>query len=104
MSTVQRQAAPSERARPPAERGRGGPIDRLARRIVLRLLARTHGGELLLVEDSTVLSFGQRVPERPLTAVLHVRSPASTVSCCGAAWVSARPMSTGCGTARTSWR
>jgi cyclopropane-fatty-acyl-phospholipid synthase len=53
--------------------------DRLARRIVLRLLARTRGGELVLVEDSsgpqeTRLRFGEIVAARPLQAVLQVRS------------------------------
>lgn len=65
----------SERAQPRATISGGGPIDRLARRMVLRLLSRVRGGELVLVEGSTVLSFGERVPERPLRAVLRVRSP-----------------------------
>jgi cyclopropane-fatty-acyl-phospholipid synthase len=51
------------------------PGDRLARLIVLRLLRRTRGGELEIVEGATRLSFGGCVPERPLRAVLHVRSP-----------------------------
>ncbi len=50
------------------------PLDRLARRVVLRLLSRTRGGELIVVEGSTSVGFGERVPERPLRAVLHVRS------------------------------
>jgi cyclopropane-fatty-acyl-phospholipid synthase len=58
-----------------APSGGGRPLDRVARRVVLRLLERTRGGELLLVEDSRVMSFGERLPERPLSAVLHVRSP-----------------------------
>jgi cyclopropane-fatty-acyl-phospholipid synthase len=58
-----------------AERWRTTPLDRLARRVVLRLLSRTRGGELVVVEDSSSLRFGERLPERPLAAVLHVRSP-----------------------------
>jgi cyclopropane-fatty-acyl-phospholipid synthase len=49
-------------------------IDRLARMLVLRLLSSIRGGELVIVEDSARLSFGERAPERPLSAVLHVRS------------------------------
>jgi cyclopropane-fatty-acyl-phospholipid synthase len=50
--------------------------DRLARRIVLRLLRGTHGGVLEIVEDdSTRLKFGELVPERPVRAVLRVHSP-----------------------------
>jgi len=50
--------------------------DRLARRIVLGLLRRTHGGALEIVEDGgTRLKFGELVPERPVRAVLHVHSP-----------------------------
>ncbi|MHB8243350.1 MAG: class I SAM-dependent methyltransferase [Solirubrobacteraceae bacterium] len=52
------------------------PIDRLARWIVLRLLASTSGGELELVEpDGTRLRFGEIVSRRPLRALLRVRSP-----------------------------
>jgi cyclopropane-fatty-acyl-phospholipid synthase len=81
MSTLQpARTAPerpecSERSAGRATSGGGRPLDRLARRVVLRLLARTRGGELLLVEDSRVMSFGERLPERPLSAVLSVRSP-----------------------------
>jgi cyclopropane-fatty-acyl-phospholipid synthase len=49
--------------------------DRLARRLVLRLLARIGGGELELVEDGVSLRFGEIVPERPLRVVVQVRSP-----------------------------
>jgi cyclopropane-fatty-acyl-phospholipid synthase len=58
-----------------AERRSRSIKDRLARRIVLRLLSRMHGGELTLLEDSASFSFGERHPERPLRATLHVRSP-----------------------------
>ena len=51
-----------------------GRCDRAARWLVLRLLARTHGGELQLVEQDTRMRFGAIVPERPLRAVVHVRS------------------------------
>jgi cyclopropane-fatty-acyl-phospholipid synthase len=49
-------------------------IDRLARALVLRLLARIGGGELVLVEQQTHMSFGALDAERPLRAELHVRS------------------------------
>ena len=49
--------------------------DLLARRIVLGLLARTRGGELEIVEGGERLSFGERVPGRPLRATVEVRSP-----------------------------
>jgi cyclopropane-fatty-acyl-phospholipid synthase len=48
--------------------------DRLARRLVLRLLRRTRGGQLELIEQDAILSFGENVPERPLRAVVQVRS------------------------------
>jgi cyclopropane-fatty-acyl-phospholipid synthase len=48
--------------------------DSTARWLVLRLLTRLHGGELELVEDGMRLHFGALTPERPLHAVVHVRS------------------------------
>jgi cyclopropane-fatty-acyl-phospholipid synthase len=52
------------------------PLDRLARFIVLRVLAHLHSGELRLTEaDGSVLRFGAIVEERPLQASLRVRSP-----------------------------
>jgi cyclopropane-fatty-acyl-phospholipid synthase len=48
--------------------------DRLARRIVLALLVRTRGGEIELVEGHRSHRFGEQVPERPLHAVVEVRS------------------------------
>ena len=51
------------------------PTDRLARRLVLRLLARTRGGELQLVEPDARMSFGAAIPGRELRAVVHVHSP-----------------------------
>jgi cyclopropane-fatty-acyl-phospholipid synthase len=63
-------------ARPRRHRGaRARPLDRLARRLVLALLARTRGGELQLIEPDTRMCFGAVVPARPLRAVIHVRSP-----------------------------
>ncbi len=51
------------------------PVDRLTRSVVLRVLARMHGGELVLIEpDGRVLRFGEIVDERPLRAVLRVHS------------------------------
>jgi cyclopropane-fatty-acyl-phospholipid synthase len=52
--------------------------DRLARRIVLRLLRRIHDGELEIVEgenDAPRLTFGEPGPGRSLRAVVRVRSP-----------------------------
>jgi len=52
------------------------PVDRLARWIVLRLLARISGGQLDLLEsDGTLLRFGEILDGRPLRALLRVRSP-----------------------------
>src|SRR5580704_9720519 len=50
-------------------------IDRAARSLVVKLLGHIRGGELELVEDDESLRFGELVPERPLRAVVHVRSP-----------------------------
>jgi cyclopropane-fatty-acyl-phospholipid synthase len=51
------------------------PVDRMARWVVLRVLARMHGGELVMIEpDGRVLRFGEIVEERPLRAVLRVHS------------------------------
>ena len=64
-------------ARPRRAPGRSGsPAERLARWIVLRLLARIRGGELVIVEEGDgCRRFGEAAPERPLRAVVHVRSP-----------------------------
>jgi cyclopropane-fatty-acyl-phospholipid synthase len=48
--------------------------DRLARWLALRLLSRARGGELVVMEGSRRLVFGQRLPRSPLSAVLRVRS------------------------------
>jgi cyclopropane-fatty-acyl-phospholipid synthase len=48
--------------------------DRLARWLALRLLSRAHGGELVVLEGSRRLVFGQRLARSPLSAVLRVRS------------------------------
>ncbi len=48
--------------------------DSAARSLVLRLLTRIRGGELELIEDGARLRFGGVVAERPLRAVVHVRS------------------------------
>ena len=49
---------------------------RLARRLVVRLLSRIHGGQLELLEhDGRVLVFGEIDPDRPLQAQIEVRSP-----------------------------
>jgi cyclopropane-fatty-acyl-phospholipid synthase len=65
--------ARADRGRP---QGSGySPIDRVARWLALRLLSRARGGEVVVVEGSRRLVFGQRSARSPLTAVLRVRSP-----------------------------
>jgi cyclopropane-fatty-acyl-phospholipid synthase len=54
--------------------GARSPIDRVARWLALRLLSRARGGELVLVEGSRRLVFGQRLARSPLSVVLRVRS------------------------------
>ena len=54
--------------------GRRSLTDRLARRLALRLLSRARGGELVVVEGSRHLVFGERLARSPLSAVLRVRS------------------------------
>jgi cyclopropane-fatty-acyl-phospholipid synthase len=49
--------------------------DRLARRLVLRLLRNIHGGELTIVEGSERLTFGDTPSLRPLRVTVQVRSP-----------------------------
>jgi len=49
--------------------------DRLARRLVLRLLGRIHDGELTILEGFERLTFGDTSPRRPLRATVEVRSP-----------------------------
>jgi cyclopropane-fatty-acyl-phospholipid synthase len=51
------------------------PLDRLARRLVLRLLRGLRGGQLVLVEGDTRIEFGEQLAEHSLHAVLEVRSP-----------------------------
>jgi cyclopropane-fatty-acyl-phospholipid synthase len=65
----------------PARAGDGRPFDRdgsladrLARRLALRLLSRARGGELVVVEGSRRMVFGQRLARSPLSVVLRVRS------------------------------
>jgi cyclopropane-fatty-acyl-phospholipid synthase len=53
---------------------RFSPTDRLARWLALRLLSRASGGELVVVEGSRRMVFGQRLARSPLSAVLRVRS------------------------------
>jgi cyclopropane-fatty-acyl-phospholipid synthase len=50
-------------------------VDRLARWIALRLLARTRHAELTIVEGGERQRFGELEPGRPLRAVVHVHSP-----------------------------
>jgi cyclopropane-fatty-acyl-phospholipid synthase len=82
MSTIDRTRSVSPRKRSmaqspplPAARRGGSVLDRLARRLVLALFSRLHGGELTIVEGSQRLVFGELVPERPLSMELTVRSP-----------------------------
>ena len=49
-------------------------VDRLARRVVLRMLRNIHGGQLEIVEGRESLRFGELTGERPLRAVVRVRS------------------------------
>ncbi len=59
----------------PAASGPLGAIsNRVARRAVLRLFRRLHGGQLEILEGERSLLFGELVGERPLRAVVHVRS------------------------------
>jgi cyclopropane-fatty-acyl-phospholipid synthase len=51
----------------------GACVDRVARRLVLRLLRRIHGGQLQIVESDRSVTFGELVGENPLRAVLRVR-------------------------------
>lgn len=50
-------------------------LDRLARLLVLRLLAHVRAGELTIVEGEQRLSFGEYLPERPVRATIEVHSP-----------------------------
>jgi cyclopropane-fatty-acyl-phospholipid synthase len=50
--------------------------ERATRAIVIRMLRRLRGGELLLVEGSSTSRFGEPGGERPLRTVLRVRSQA----------------------------
>jgi cyclopropane-fatty-acyl-phospholipid synthase len=59
----------------PAAGWPGRRRDRLARRIVLRLLAGLRGGELELVEQDRRIRLGELVEGRELRAVVQVRSP-----------------------------
>ncbi len=82
-----------------------GLLDKGARWLVLQLLARMRGGELVLVEGRRSLRFGEQGREPralgraagPLAALLPRR-------CCGAASGSASPTRAACGTATTSSR
>jgi cyclopropane-fatty-acyl-phospholipid synthase len=58
----------------PARRRLGRRIDRVARWLVLRVLARIGGGELVIVEGQTRLTLGAAGAEHALRAVLDVRS------------------------------
>jgi cyclopropane-fatty-acyl-phospholipid synthase len=66
--------SPTLSSSPHAKSRPGSPLDRLARRLVLRLLARLHGAELVLIEGTARMHFGEQEPERPLAAVVHVHS------------------------------
>jgi cyclopropane-fatty-acyl-phospholipid synthase len=63
-----------ERTRPPVWRS-PRTTDRLARWVVVRVLRRIGGGELRVREGERVLSFGEVLPERPVRALIEVRSP-----------------------------
>ncbi len=50
-------------------------LDRIARWLVLRLLAHTRGGELTILEGTKRLSFGELDRKHPVRAVIEVHSP-----------------------------
>jgi cyclopropane-fatty-acyl-phospholipid synthase len=50
-------------------------MNRVARRLVLRLLDRIHDGELTIVENGERFTFGETPALRPLRVTLEVRSP-----------------------------
>ncbi len=50
-------------------------LDRLARRAVIARLSQIRRGELTLVEDGRVESFGEVTEEFPMRATIHVQSP-----------------------------
>ena len=70
-------AAPAAPAAPAAAAARwpGGVLDRLARRVVQRMLRGIEGGRLEIVEGATVTVFGELDPGRPLQALVRVSSP-----------------------------
>jgi cyclopropane-fatty-acyl-phospholipid synthase len=68
------QAPRTARTRPTAPAPRPAPLDRIARRLVLRLLSRMRRGELVLVEGSRRLRFGGPRQERSPSAELRVHS------------------------------
>jgi cyclopropane-fatty-acyl-phospholipid synthase len=80
MNTLERIVTPSSSGsarRAPLRAAGGGAsvLDRLARRLVLALFSRMHGGELTVLDGSDRLVFGELVRERPIAAELHVHSP-----------------------------
>jgi cyclopropane-fatty-acyl-phospholipid synthase len=82
MSTIDRTRTLSAGKRPtaptaplPAAKHGGSILDRLARRLVLALFSRMHGGELTVLEGSERLTFGELLPGRRLSTELTVRSP-----------------------------
>jgi cyclopropane-fatty-acyl-phospholipid synthase len=75
MSPRGRTAASRATPALPAAGWPGRRRDRLARRIVLRLLAGLRGGELELVEQDRRIRLGELVEGRELRAVVQVRSP-----------------------------
>jgi cyclopropane-fatty-acyl-phospholipid synthase len=77
VSAAQHRAARLPLAHSDCGRPQGGgysPIDRVARWLALRLLSRARGGELVVIEGSRRLVFGERLARSPLSAVLRVRS------------------------------
>ncbi len=62
---------PTARVGAPVARG----VDRLARWLVLRLLAHARGAQLILIEGEARLCFGELLPARPVRAVVRVHSP-----------------------------
>ncbi|HST56762.1 MAG TPA: cyclopropane-fatty-acyl-phospholipid synthase family protein [Solirubrobacteraceae bacterium] len=73
LHTVELAQAAQELTKPPPFTS--GSLDRAARRIVLRLLAKLRGGELVLIEPGARLCFGESGAEHPLRVTVHVSSP-----------------------------
>jgi cyclopropane-fatty-acyl-phospholipid synthase len=75
MSSLETTAAAPATLQIPVAGWLGRRRDRLARRIVLRLLAGLRGGELVIVEQDGEIRLGEMLAGEGLRAVVQVRSP-----------------------------